>query len=469
MVPVSGEATLKLAKNSEQSARASRMALQPMSRPDPPDPPEHSEEDEPLFALNDWQHSDVTSLASKLAPHTGSANSHELALDLVLNEIVEQARLATMATGAAIALFRGDEMVCRATSGGSAPDLGVRLNTRTGLSGACVRTRMVQRCDDTQTDPRVDGAALRNLEVRSILVVPIVEQNELIGIFEILSPRIFSFGDREVQTLEALSLRIVRSIEKAAGEPEPEPVLPVVRKIEAPQRLQAPPKAPVPTTPSILLPEPPTPPVQDHWTTVLTGLVIGLAILLGWMVGYVGWRKAVEPVAPSAPVRAAERPGAPENLAAKNPVVAENKAKPAPPAKATKDVAPPPGGLVVYQKGKVVFTLPPEPTAASAVKPAGQSDSAPIIPPDVAATYLRYRVEPDYPSVARDSQALGPVVLQVRVGKDGLVQQASVVSGDPLLTDAAIAAVRQWKYEPYSRDGIALDFSTEVTVNFKGQ
>lgn len=442
------------------------MALQPMSRPDPP---EHPEEDEPLFALKDWQHSDVTSLASRLAPHAGTANSHELALDLVLNEIVEQARLATMATGAAIALFRGDEMVCRATSGGSAPDLGVRLNTRTGLSGACVRTRMVQRCDDTQTDPRVDGAALRNLDVRSILVVPIVEQNELIGIFEILSPRIFSFGDREVQTLEALSRRIVRSIEKAAGEPEPEPVLPAAKRIEAPQKLETPQNAAPPLAPSIILAEPASLPIQDYWTTVLTGLVIGLAILLGWMVGYSGWRKATEQPATATPVRAAEKPAVPENLKPASRLPAESKPKPIATANPTKDVTPPPGGLVVYQKGKVVFTLPPEPTAASTVRPAGQSDSAPIVPPEVAATYLRYRVEPDYPSAARETQALGPVILQVRVGKDGLVQQASVVSGDPILTNSAIAAVRQWKYEPYSRDGIAMDFSTEVTVNFKGQ
>src|SRR5260221_7058896 len=98
------------------------MAHQPLSRPDPF---QDSEGDEPLFSLeHSPTNSDVTSVASKLAEHVGGENSTDLALDLVLNEIVEQARLATTATGAAIALLRDDEMVCRATSGASAPDLG---------------------------------------------------------------------------------------------------------------------------------------------------------------------------------------------------------------------------------------------------------------------------------------------------------------------------------------------------------
>ena len=61
--------------------------------------------------------------------------SGELALDIVLNEIVEQACLATGATGAAIALAHGEEMICRASTGGSAPELGTRLNMNSGLAG----------------------------------------------------------------------------------------------------------------------------------------------------------------------------------------------------------------------------------------------------------------------------------------------------------------------------------------------
>ena len=128
-------------------------------------------------------------LATALSAHGGGALSADLALDLVLNEIVEHARLATGATAAAIALARGDEIVCRATTGANAPDLGVQLNVHSGLSGACVQSKKWQRCDDTETDSRVDAEVCRDLGVRSILVFPVVREDELLGVFEIFSPR----------------------------------------------------------------------------------------------------------------------------------------------------------------------------------------------------------------------------------------------------------------------------------------
>jgi TonB family protein len=429
------------------------MAHQPMSRPDPSDPPEN---DEPLFAYAPQRQSpDVVRVASQLAQHAGES-SGELALDLVLHEIVEQTRLATMATGAAIALFRDDEMVCRATSGVSAPDLGVRLNTRTGLSGACVRTRQVQRCDDTYSDPRVDTEALRNLDVRSILVVPVIKDNDLVGIFEILSPRVRAFGERDVLTLEALSRRIVQNLESAAKIPEPQPVAAPEPAVEAP-------------APAEIIPA-----RRDYWTTALTAIVIGLALLLGWMVGYSGWQRARAPqviATVQRPVQSQGPAAAPSKAASVAEPRAKEKAAPPPAAKtSSSDSAPPPGGLVVYRNGKVVFQMPPEPTAASTVKTAGRSDANPVdLSPEVAATYLRYKVEPEYPAEAKPAEALGPVVVEVHVGKDGAVQQAELVSGDPLLAGAALAAVRQWKYQPYSPDGAPMDFSTKVKVNFKGQ
>src|SRR5579864_6590254 len=59
---------------------------------------------------------------------------HNLTFEIVLNEIVEQACLTTGATGAAIALPRNGEMVCRAISGSTAPELGSRLDADSGLA-----------------------------------------------------------------------------------------------------------------------------------------------------------------------------------------------------------------------------------------------------------------------------------------------------------------------------------------------
>src|SRR5579864_3666640 len=158
----------------------------------------------------------IRGLTSTLAASGGGDASEGLALDLVLNQIVEQACLATGATGAAIALTRGGEMVCRATTGRTAPDLGVRLDNA-GFSAECLRVGMLQRCDDTETDPRVDAAACRLLGVRSILVVPLWYWGEFMGIFEIFSPRPNAFGERDEQTLQALAYRIVRHTKESSG------------------------------------------------------------------------------------------------------------------------------------------------------------------------------------------------------------------------------------------------------------
>ena len=119
------------------------MAHRPISRPDPFDPPGRSGAPVSLSANEENGLADGLSLgelATALSAHGGGALSADLALDLVLNEIVEHARLATGATAAAIALARGDEIVCRATTGANAPDLGVQLNVNSGLSGACVHS-----------------------------------------------------------------------------------------------------------------------------------------------------------------------------------------------------------------------------------------------------------------------------------------------------------------------------------------
>src|SRR3984893_5883548 len=97
---------------------------------------------------------DFVHLAACLAAQTGGGLSrelsNELALEIVLNEVVEQACLTTGATGAAVALERDGEMVCRGSSGATAPALGSPLDAASGLSGECIRTRRTQRSDDVQ-------------------------------------------------------------------------------------------------------------------------------------------------------------------------------------------------------------------------------------------------------------------------------------------------------------------------------
>ena len=102
-------------------------------------------------------------------------------------------------------------MVCRATTGSDAPDLGVRFETTTGLSGECLRTGKVQQCDDTETDPRVNAEACRSLGVRSILVLPLAEGNDPFGILEVFSSRPKAFRERDVRILQVVARHVVES------------------------------------------------------------------------------------------------------------------------------------------------------------------------------------------------------------------------------------------------------------------
>ena len=105
-------------------------------------------------------------------PEEVEIHAGELDLEPAISAITERAQHLTGATGAAIALRAGDEIVCRARAGRTAPDLGVRLQTDAGISAEAVRSGEIMLCHDAERNPRVDLASCRRLGVRSILVSP---------------------------------------------------------------------------------------------------------------------------------------------------------------------------------------------------------------------------------------------------------------------------------------------------------
>ena len=84
----------------------------------------------------------------------------------------------------------------------------------------------------------------------------------------------------------------------------------------------------------------------------------------------------------------------------------------------------------------------------------------------VAQGLLIREVKPEYPSLARQARIQGSVILQALIGKDGSVQNLRVISGHPMLVQAAMEAVKQWRYKPYYLNGEPVEVDTQITVNF---
>ena len=141
----------------------------------------------------------------------------ELNLEPAISAITERAQHLTGATGAAIALRAGDEIVCRARAGRTAPDLGVRLQTDAGISAEAVRTGEVMLCHDAERNPRVDLASCRRLGVRSILVSPLRSFRRTLGVFEVLSSSPSAFDERDVATMQLLSSMMVAAISRISS------------------------------------------------------------------------------------------------------------------------------------------------------------------------------------------------------------------------------------------------------------
>ncbi|MCU1303544.1 MAG: diguanylate cyclase [Candidatus Sulfotelmatobacter sp.] len=463
--------------------------------------------------------------------------SADLALEVVLNEIVEQACLATRATGAAIILERDGEMVCRASSGVNAPELGARLGSESGLTAECIKTRLAQRCDDAQSDPRADIEASRNLGVRSVFILPLLRDDELVGVFEVFSSNAAAFGERDERTLEALAHRMLKILNRVAD--------PVQAAVEMPLA------GPAHIEEAYLEAAHTSNPIDDPeeaagnssgesdfaaknsldqelleaasqiassrrsidvFTWILAAAVLGITawlsvVLGGWLLGRpvvarsrpavrVSRQTATTEVrsgairnsstdASPAPASGAQSGAAQSSSASAAPAHPAGGAE-APGVNQTAKPAPPAGSLTVYERGKEIFSLPPNAeqgrvtTAATRGGTAGGSQvvdkpEKPIVQPaaiyelspELAEGSLVYRVEPEYPEDALKQGIQGPVVLEVRAASDGAIQGVKLLSGERLLADAAIAAVKQWRFKPHVVNGRPVGMQTRITLNFR--
>lgn len=172
---------------------------------------------------------DYTEMLGALAAVQRESESFGADLDAALRLIADRAQAFTRATGAAIALQQDDEMICRASAGG-APPIGARLQAGSGFSGECVKLGRLLRCDDSDTDPRVDRESCRALGIRSMIAIPIRANGGIMGLLEVFSPYPGAFTDNDNIVVRRLAETTASAVRRASRQMEQGPEKPVPEK-----------------------------------------------------------------------------------------------------------------------------------------------------------------------------------------------------------------------------------------------
>ncbi len=498
-------------------------------------------------------------------PHTSPAAP--------LADIATRARSLTSGSGAAIALKEGDRLLTVASSGDSAPDVGVEVKLESSFAGLCFQTGITQVCSDTETDKRVNAAACRSLQVRSIIATPIREADAVRGVLAVFAPTAHAF-DGNVAVLATLADITAELLKRAPAKAVITQAAPAAKK-EPPERVAAPQEAstvvhlmsaldPEPAKPTVIASaagavvpwpkesakepakEPPkqeTAETSERKPTLLlpaedlgprefrraaqatipnfamldqmqkparrgaarTRIALAAAacvVILVVVVG--GWRwqhaakadpipvvAAAAPAPPSvvAPTSAPVTPVPPEPVRAEK--VVEVKANPAvkerrPATSETSFASTEPPASVLPKRTELAIMIPTplgkderEPEVAAPAASTLASNRLPELStgsyvPKLAAAQtsklvparLIKAVSPVYPEFARKSHLSDKVVVAAVVTKYGTLSNLRVVRGMAIFHNAAIEALRQWRYQPAVLNGEPVESSIELEVRF---
>ncbi len=420
---------------------------------------------------------------------------------VVLGAIAESAQALTSATSAALAMRRDGLVICRARSGDMAPEVGSRLSVDSGISGECLRTGKVLRCDDTLKDYRADPEVCRRLGLRSIAAVPLRGRRGTMGVLEAFSTRPYAFAEEHMQYLVRLAelaenarLRESGVIESAE---DLRPSLPQPKKRVSILAVVA---GAVVSAKTAIAPR------ISAWfdsrklRLTLAGLTAGLLFVLGFT-GWNSWRGASASTK-QAPNKVEAATPAPVPASAATDIVwkpspahvspAQSGANSAIQAAAKREVeqlsppSPAPANSRTLETAEALPAPVPAPDATPPVeapamgavtanKPLPALTSAPVEMPafgspvsqGITGGVLEHKVQPAYPLQALPMRLAGTVILQATIGEKGKVDDVKIISGPPLLTAAAIDAVRQWRYTPFLLDGKPVKMQKQITISFQ--
>jgi TonB family protein len=412
--------------------------------------------------------------------------------DHILGAIAVAAHSLTGATGAAVAMPRDGAVVCLGRSGESAPELGARLKVDSGISGECLRTGVIMRCDDASRDLHVDAEVCRLLGLQSIAVVPLRGQHGRVGVLEAFSTESYAFTEDKMEILGRLAglaeAAWARSMVAEGSPVEYEETVVAANKegstVEAPvlevsaletSVLEVPveerPVA-VATVPLAEVRELLASAQEFRFPAKLSYLIFGavalLAIVLLTVYGWKAWYR-LSVASTATPSRSAAGPLT--STTEHQNVATGPSSQPRGSTTAVKI----PNGVVRQPRrwargshgekgGKSSSSIStseeiPQPVASN-TDPAALSQAlatTPTLPQlsvpisqGITGGVLVHKVQPIYPPEARRMHVQGSVVIDAKITVKGQVEELKLVSGDSLLAQAAMDAVRRWRYTPYS-------------------
>ena len=410
-----------------------------------------------------------------------------VALDLVLEQIVCQTRLSTCATGAFIGLVRGGQMVARALNGATSTEFVAYLRRDPRMVDACLRTSTLQYCRNSESFPGFDVSVCRSLGARSIVLAPVQNDGkDKLGVLGAFSSQADAFTSGDLVAIQSMSQRVADTIarvsELACGSAAHVPV-----PVQEISRARARALAESIKARAVAF-------GARARRSLLAALVVGTLLLVGWelsrSVPHDGLRlfgrnstAVVRQLSAPAPLPAA-LPSPPMVQPVKPTAMVQLPAEPLPAKASLPKSSNPPSARAKHHvpdlqientldgdSGLVVFEDTGESNTSTTSHDSGArsgSASSPpgIVPEGTALARVVDRVEPEYPESAKAHHIQGIVVLDVLVGGDGRVQRLSAVRGYPGLAAAATDAVRQWRFEPMTRNGRPTGFETDITLTF---
>ena len=190
------------------------MSSQPIPGPSPSN--RRFPDGDPQSSKNGFK--EVGSHTHSMAPIPAETKGDKFDFEVFLKQLADRALKGVGGDGSVIALRRQGRFVCVARCGGLGPEVGAELDARSGISGECLRTGHALKCEDSETDPRVDADACRRLGIRSIVVVPIVGQSDVVGLVEVFSSRANAFERRHIEILQQLATLVAQSQERVEKE-----------------------------------------------------------------------------------------------------------------------------------------------------------------------------------------------------------------------------------------------------------